>query len=58
VSAAPQASTTATRPVAIVVKGLTEVLVNDVVLGVEHTLDSPLAHADRLTLLAHFMGGR
>ncbi|HEV8614157.1 MAG TPA: MoaD/ThiS family protein [Methylomirabilota bacterium] len=35
-----------------------EVLVNDAVLGVEHTLDSRLAPADRLTLLAQFMGGQ
>jgi hypothetical protein len=35
-----------------------EILVNDAVLGVEHTLDSRLAPADRLTLLAQFMGGR
>jgi molybdopterin converting factor small subunit len=35
-----------------------EVLVNDAVLGVEHTLDSPLAPTDRVTLLAQFMGGR
>jgi molybdopterin converting factor small subunit len=34
-----------------------EVLVNDAVLGVEHTLDSPLVPGDRLTLLAQFMGG-
>lgn len=35
-----------------------EVLVNDAVLGVGHTLDSPLRAGDRLTLLAQFMGGR
>jgi molybdopterin converting factor small subunit len=35
-----------------------EVLVNDAVLGVAHTLDSPLAAGDRITLLAQFMGGR
>ena len=34
-----------------------EVLVNDAVLGVEHTLDSPLKPGDRVTLLAQFMGG-
>ena len=34
-----------------------EVLVNDAVLGIEHTLESPLKPGDRLTLLAQFMGG-
>ena len=34
-----------------------EVLVNDAVLGVDHTLDSPLKPGDRVTLLAQFMGG-
>jgi molybdopterin converting factor small subunit len=34
-----------------------EVLVNDAVLGVEHTIDSPLRPGDRITLLAQFMGG-
>jgi len=34
-----------------------EVLVNDAVLGVEHTLDSPLRPGDQITLLAQFMGG-
>jgi molybdopterin converting factor small subunit len=34
-----------------------EVLVNDAVLGVEHTLESPLKPGDRVTLLAQFMGG-
>ena len=34
-----------------------EVLVNDAVLGVAHTLDSPLRPGDRITLLAQFMGG-
>jgi len=34
-----------------------EVLVNDAVLGIEHTLDSPLASGDRIVLLAQFMGG-
>src|SRR5262245_5652398 len=34
-----------------------EVLVNDAVLGVEHTLDSPLRAGDQITLLAQFMGG-
>lgn len=35
-----------------------EVLVNDTVLGVTHSLDSRLEPGDRLTLLAQFMGGR
>ena len=34
-----------------------EVLVNDAVLGVAHTLDSPLRAGDRITLLGQFMGG-
>lgn len=34
-----------------------EVLVNDAVLGVTHTLDSPLAPGDRVTLLGQYMGG-
>lgn len=34
-----------------------EVLVNDAVLGVGHTLDSPLRPGDRITLLGQFMGG-
>jgi len=34
-----------------------EILVNDAVLGVEHTLDSPLRPGDQITLLAQFMGG-
>jgi molybdopterin converting factor small subunit len=34
-----------------------EVLVNDAVLDVQHTLDSPLAPGDRIVLLAQFMGG-
>jgi molybdopterin converting factor small subunit len=34
-----------------------EVLVNDAVLGLAHTLDSPVKPGDRLTLLAQFMGG-
>ncbi len=34
-----------------------EVLVNDAVLGIDHTLDSPLRPGDRITLLAQFMGG-
>ena len=35
-----------------------EVLVNDAVLGIKHTLDAPLAPGDRVALLAQFMGGR
>jgi molybdopterin converting factor small subunit len=35
-----------------------EVLVNDAVLDIDHTLDSPLGAGDRITLLAQFMGGR
>ena len=35
-----------------------EVLVNDAVLGVGHTLDSLLRPGDRITLLAQYMGGR
>jgi molybdopterin converting factor small subunit len=35
-----------------------EVLVNDAVLDIEHTLDSPLVPGDRIALLAQFMGGR
>ncbi len=34
-----------------------EVLVNDAVLGVQHTLDSPLADGDRVTLVGAYMGG-
>ena len=34
-----------------------EILVNDAVLGIDHTLDSPLKPGDRVTLLAQFMGG-
>lgn len=34
-----------------------EVLVNDAVLGVAHTLDSRLRSGDRLTLLGQYMGG-
>ena len=35
-----------------------EILVNDAVLGIEHTLDSPVTAGDRIVLLAQFMGGR
>lgn len=34
-----------------------EVLVNDAVLDIDHTLDSLLRPGDRITLLAQFMGG-
>ena len=34
-----------------------EILVNDAVLGIDHTLDSPLQTGDRIVLLAQFMGG-
>ena len=34
-----------------------EVLVNDAVLGISHTLDSRLAPGDRITLLGQYMGG-
>lgn len=34
-----------------------EVLVNDAVLDVAHTLDSPLRPGDRIALLGQFMGG-
>lgn len=34
-----------------------EVLVNDAVLGLTHTLDSQVRDGDRITLLGAFMGG-
>jgi hypothetical protein len=34
-----------------------EVLVNDAVLGIDHTLDSPLVAGDRITLVGQYMGG-
>jgi hypothetical protein len=34
-----------------------EVLVNDAVLGIDHTLDSPLLPDDRITLVGQYMGG-
>jgi molybdopterin converting factor small subunit len=34
-----------------------EVMVNDAVLGVTHTLDSPLGTGDRITLIGQYMGG-
>ncbi len=35
-----------------------EVMVNDAVLGLTHTLDTPLKHGDRITLLGQYMGGQ
>jgi molybdopterin converting factor small subunit len=34
-----------------------EVLVNDAVLGVTHTLDSPVQGGDRITLVGQYTGG-
>lgn len=34
-----------------------EVLVNDAVLDLHYTLDSPVAPGDRITLLGQYMGG-
>ena len=34
-----------------------ELLVNDAVLGISHTLDSPLRPGDRISLVGQFMGG-
>jgi molybdopterin converting factor small subunit len=34
-----------------------EVLVNDAVLGLSHTLDSPLQDGDRITLVGQYAGG-
>ncbi len=34
-----------------------EVMVNDAVLGITHTLDTPLKAGDRITLLGQYMGG-
>ncbi len=34
-----------------------EVIVNDAVLGVQHSLDSPLEDGDRITLVGAYMGG-
>ncbi len=34
-----------------------EILVNDAVLGLTHTLDSPVRDGDRITLLAQYAGG-
>ena len=34
-----------------------EVLVNDAVLGIDHTLESALRPGDRITLVGQYMGG-
>ncbi len=34
-----------------------EVLVNDAVLGLTHTLDSPVREGDRITLIGQYTGG-
>ena len=34
-----------------------EVMVNDAVLGLSHTLDTPLKDKDRITLVGQYMGG-
>ena len=34
-----------------------EVIVNDAVLGVDHTLDSRLGPGDRITLVGQYLGG-
>ena len=34
-----------------------EVLVNDAVLGIDHTLDSRLGPRDRITLIGQYLGG-
>ena len=34
-----------------------EVLVNDAVLGITHTLDSPVREGDRITLVGQYSGG-
>ncbi len=34
-----------------------EVLVNDAVLGITHTLESPVHAGDRITLVGQYMGG-
>ncbi len=34
-----------------------EVLVNDAVLGVTHTLESPVRDGDRITLIGQYVGG-
>ena len=34
-----------------------EIVVNDAILGIEHTLDSPLHPGDRVILMGQFIGG-
>jgi molybdopterin converting factor small subunit len=34
-----------------------EILINDAVLGLTHSLDSPVREGDRITLLAQYAGG-
>jgi hypothetical protein len=34
-----------------------EVLVNDAVLGLTHTIDSPVGGGDRITLIGQYTGG-
>ena len=34
-----------------------EVLVNDAVLGIDHTIDSPLRPGDRIALIGQYLGG-
>ena len=34
-----------------------EVLVNDAVLGIDHTIDSRLSPRDRITLIGQYLGG-
>jgi hypothetical protein len=34
-----------------------EVLVNDAVLGIDHTIDSRLGPRDRITLIGQYLGG-
>ena len=34
-----------------------EVVVNDAMLGIDHSIDSPLTSGDRVTLLGQFTGG-
>ena len=34
-----------------------EIVVNDAILGIEHTLDSPLNPGDRIILMGQFIGG-
>ena len=34
-----------------------EILVNDAVLGIDHTIDSPLGPGDRIALIGQYLGG-